>query len=164
MVPPVSTKNKLKKQTKKEKKKERLKQQQDLASTSNGIHDTITADVVDLSTLEDSDDVATDTLGGGITNHADSDSKEQDVNPSKDITIKSNRTKTEEVLDRRVVAGVTGPNKLGLSSLAEYYLERTLDKDWRVRASDWEAEHLTHRQVGLYNLYLDINPILPTFI
>ncbi|KAK8748661.1 hypothetical protein OTU49_015927 [Cherax quadricarinatus] len=36
---------------------------------------------------------------------------------------------------------------MGLNSLAQKYLDRTLDKDWRVRASDWEAETLTKRQV-----------------
>ncbi|XP_042229721.1 exonuclease 3'-5' domain-containing protein 2-like [Homarus americanus] len=35
---------------------------------------------------------------------------------------------------------------MGLSSLAHKYLDRTLDKDWRVRASDWEAVTLTRRQ------------------
>lgn len=35
---------------------------------------------------------------------------------------------------------------MGLNSLAQKYLDRTLDKDWRVRASDWEAETLTKRQ------------------
>ncbi|XP_047740326.1 exonuclease 3'-5' domain-containing protein 2-like [Hyalella azteca] len=43
--------------------------------------------------------------------------------------------------------GLKGPAKLGLSALAEHYLKRSLDKDWRVRASDWEAEHLSHRQI-----------------
>lgn len=36
---------------------------------------------------------------------------------------------------------------MGLNALAERYLGRTLDKDWRVRASDWEAKTLTKRQV-----------------
>ncbi|KAF2354806.1 3'-5' exonuclease domain [Trinorchestia longiramus] len=43
--------------------------------------------------------------------------------------------------------GLKGPAKLGLSGLAHFYLQRTLDKDWRVRASDWEAEFLTQRQI-----------------
>uniref|UniRef100_A0A6A7FVP8 Exonuclease 3'-5' domain-containing protein 2-like n=1 Tax=Hirondellea gigas TaxID=1518452 RepID=A0A6A7FVP8_9CRUS len=47
----------------------------------------------------------------------------------------------------KIMPGVKAPLKLGLSSLAQYYLRRTLDKDWRVRASDWEVEHLTHRQI-----------------
>lgn len=35
---------------------------------------------------------------------------------------------------------------MGLNALAGKYLGRTLDKDWRVRASDWEADTLTKRQ------------------
>lgn len=38
------------------------------------------------------------------------------------------------------------PKGMGLNALSQYYLEQTLDKDWRVRASDWEAEELTQRQ------------------
>lgn len=37
------------------------------------------------------------------------------------------------------------PKGMGLNALSQYYLEQTLDKDWRVRASDWEAEELTQR-------------------
>ncbi|KAK8394426.1 hypothetical protein O3P69_006544 [Scylla paramamosain] len=47
------------------------------------------------------------------------------------------------------VAGNTTGNStpsLGLAALALRFLGRTLDKDWRVRASDWEAETLTRRQ------------------
>ena len=29
--------------------------------------------------------------------------------------------------------------KLGVASLAQHYLNVTLDKDWRIRASNWEA-------------------------
>ncbi|KAK3882734.1 hypothetical protein Pcinc_012907 [Petrolisthes cinctipes] len=36
--------------------------------------------------------------------------------------------------------------RLGLSGLAEHYLNITMDKDWRIRASDWEAGKLTPRQ------------------
>ena len=36
---------------------------------------------------------------------------------------------------------------MGLKALAEKYLGRTLDKDWRIRGSDWEADTLTKRQV-----------------
>ncbi|MPC34103.1 exonuclease 3'-5' domain-containing protein 2-like isoform X2 [Portunus trituberculatus] len=35
---------------------------------------------------------------------------------------------------------------LGLAALAFKFLGRTLDKDWQVRTSDWEAETLTKRQ------------------
>ncbi|XP_042856535.1 exonuclease 3'-5' domain-containing protein 2-like isoform X2 [Penaeus japonicus] len=38
-------------------------------------------------------------------------------------------------------------NGLGLNALTEMYLGRSLDKSWRVRASDWEAEKLTQRQI-----------------
>jgi len=37
--------------------------------------------------------------------------------------------------------------KLGLESLASLVLGVKLDKDWRLRASDWEAEILNHRQI-----------------
>ena len=36
--------------------------------------------------------------------------------------------------------------KLGLESLAWLVLGVRLDKDWRIRASDWEAEQLSARQ------------------
>ncbi|XP_071518285.1 exonuclease 3'-5' domain-containing protein 2-like isoform X1 [Panulirus ornatus] len=35
---------------------------------------------------------------------------------------------------------------MGLNALSQKYLGRTLDKDWRVRASNWEADTLTKRQ------------------
>ena len=37
---------------------------------------------------------------------------------------------------------------LGLGALSLRFLGHTLDKDWQVRLSDWEAEDLTKRQVG----------------
>ena len=36
--------------------------------------------------------------------------------------------------------------KLGLDSLASRFLGLEMDKDWRLRASDWEAEQLSQRQ------------------
>ncbi|MPC32677.1 Exonuclease 3'-5' domain-containing protein 2 [Portunus trituberculatus] len=39
-----------------------------------------------------------------------------------------------------------GGHHLGLSALAKTFLGITLDKDWRVRASDWEADTLSKRQ------------------
>lgn len=42
----------------------------------------------------------------------------------------------------------TANKKLGLSALAKEFLGKKLDKDWRVRASDWEAEPLTKRQIN----------------
>lgn len=50
-------------------------------------------------------------------------------------------SKGQEVSQGRTTAG-----GMGLNALAERYLGRTLDKDWRVRASDWEAKMLTKRQ------------------
>ena len=36
--------------------------------------------------------------------------------------------------------------KLGMAGLASSFLGLRLDKDWRVRASDWEADDLSQRQ------------------
>ena len=38
-------------------------------------------------------------------------------------------------------------DKLGLQALAGLVLDVSLDKDWRIRASDWEADQLSARQV-----------------
>ncbi|XP_050715029.1 exonuclease 3'-5' domain-containing protein 2-like isoform X2 [Eriocheir sinensis] len=43
-------------------------------------------------------------------------------------------------------AGLAGTAGLGLAALSLSHLGHTLDKDWRVRASNWQAEHLTQRQ------------------
>jgi len=40
------------------------------------------------------------------------------------------------------------PGKLGLEALAESFLGVSLDKDWKVRAGDWEAETLSERQLN----------------
>lgn len=40
------------------------------------------------------------------------------------------------------------PGKLGLEALAELYLGVSLDKDWKVRAGDWEADTLSERQIA----------------
>jgi len=40
------------------------------------------------------------------------------------------------------------PGKLGLQSLALQYLSVELDKDWRLRAGNWEAETLTIQQIN----------------
>lgn len=45
-------------------------------------------------------------------------------------------------------AGLVGGGGLGLAALSLTHLGHTLDKDWRVRASNWQAEHLTQRQVS----------------
>lgn len=52
------------------------------------------------------------------------------------------------VLLKNGVAGVGGSHHLGLNALSKTFLNYTLDKDWRIRASDWEAESLTRRQVS----------------
>ena len=54
---------------------------------------------------------------------------------------------------RHLVLAYRGPNaghpgKLGLEALAESFLGVSLDKDWRVRAGDWEAETLSERQLN----------------
>jgi len=38
--------------------------------------------------------------------------------------------------------------KLGLAGIAQAFLDVKLDKDWRVSASDWEAETLTKKQIN----------------
>lgn len=40
------------------------------------------------------------------------------------------------------------PGKLGLEALAESFLGVSLDKDWKIRAGDWEAETLSERQLN----------------
>jgi len=41
----------------------------------------------------------------------------------------------------------SAPGKLGLQSLAEEYLSVNLDKDWRIRSGNWEAQELNERQI-----------------
>lgn len=55
--------------------------------------------------------------------------------------------KCESSSSGKAASGVKAPGNMGLNALAQKYLGRTLDKDWRVRASDWEADTLTRRQV-----------------
>lgn len=50
------------------------------------------------------------------------------------------------VLLKEELKGNGGGHHLGLSALAKAFLGITLDKDWRVRASDWEADILSKRQ------------------
>ncbi len=40
-----------------------------------------------------------------------------------------------------------GLKRTGLAGLAEEFLGVTLDKNWHVRAGNWEAKHLTNRQI-----------------
>jgi len=53
-------------------------------------------------------------------------------------------------LDLRHLAVREGsiPGKLGLQSLAHFYLDVMLDKDWRLRGGDWEAEELSAAQLN----------------
>ena len=51
------------------------------------------------------------------------------------------------VLDNRG-SGDGHPGKLGLEALAGTFLGVSLDKDWKVRAGDWEAETLSERQLN----------------
>ena len=44
-----------------------------------------------------------------------------------------------------VVNHWTDPGKLGLESLASHILGVKMDKDWRIKASDWGADTLTQR-------------------
>ncbi|XP_069190762.1 exonuclease 3'-5' domain-containing protein 2-like [Procambarus clarkii] len=53
---------------------------------------------------------------------------------------------TEPTCANKSTEGAKSKGGMGLNALAQKYLGRTLDKDWRVRASDWEAETLTRRQ------------------
>ena len=47
---------------------------------------------------------------------------------------------------RHLVTSWPHQGKLGLEALARLVLGVSLDKDWRIRASDWEAEQLSVRQ------------------
>ncbi|XP_071518284.1 exonuclease 3'-5' domain-containing protein 2-like [Panulirus ornatus] len=54
--------------------------------------------------------------------------------------------KCESSSSSKVTECGKSPGNMGLNALAQKYLGRSLDKDWRVRASDWEADTLTRRQ------------------
>lgn len=49
-------------------------------------------------------------------------------------------------IDLRYLAKDCGLNERSLAALAYKLLGCTLDKDWRLRTSDWEAELLSDRQ------------------
>lgn len=49
--------------------------------------------------------------------------------------------------DLRYLAAMTGCRPGGLSKMSEDYLKVKLDKDWRLRCSDWEAPTLNKRQL-----------------
>ncbi|XP_048004683.1 exonuclease 3'-5' domain-containing protein 2 isoform X2 [Leguminivora glycinivorella] len=55
--------------------------------------------------------------------------------------------KLKSSLDVRHLARECGYSAGGLATLSEALLQVTLDKHWKVRCSDWEAEKLTERQV-----------------
>ncbi|XP_063393669.1 exonuclease 3'-5' domain-containing protein 2 isoform X1 [Cydia fagiglandana] len=55
--------------------------------------------------------------------------------------------KLKSSLDVRHLARACGHSAGGLASLSEALLQVTLDKHWKVRCSDWEAELLTDRQI-----------------
>ncbi|XP_061708949.1 exonuclease 3'-5' domain-containing protein 2 isoform X1 [Cydia pomonella] len=55
--------------------------------------------------------------------------------------------KLKSSLDVRHLARACGYSAGGLASLSEALLQITLDKHWKVRCSDWEAEQLTDRQI-----------------
>lgn len=50
-------------------------------------------------------------------------------------------------LDLRHLALRAGRKPLGLSKMAYDVLNVEMDKDWRIRCSDWEANELTERQL-----------------
>ncbi|XP_073948726.1 exonuclease 3'-5' domain-containing protein 2-like isoform X2 [Choristoneura fumiferana] len=50
-------------------------------------------------------------------------------------------------LDVRHLAQLSGHSAGGLASLSKSLLHIVLDKSWKVRCSDWEAEQLSERQV-----------------
>lgn len=50
-------------------------------------------------------------------------------------------------IDLRYLAKEYNLSERSLSALAYKLLRCELDKDWRVRASDWEAESLSDRQI-----------------
>ncbi|OWR40731.1 3-5 exonuclease [Danaus plexippus plexippus] len=53
----------------------------------------------------------------------------------------------KSTLDLRHIVELTGHTAGGLAALANTYLGIVLDKNWRIRCSDWAAEELTERQI-----------------
>uniref|UniRef100_A0A1B0CQN3 Exonuclease 3'-5' domain-containing protein 2 n=1 Tax=Lutzomyia longipalpis TaxID=7200 RepID=A0A1B0CQN3_LUTLO len=51
------------------------------------------------------------------------------------------------VLDLRSMAQLVGEQPLGLSKLSQSFLNIELDKDWRLRCSDWAAHELNAKQI-----------------
>lgn len=50
-------------------------------------------------------------------------------------------------LDLRYMAAMTGCRPGGLGKMSEDYLKVKLDKNWRIRCSDWEAPSLSEKQL-----------------
>lgn len=50
-------------------------------------------------------------------------------------------------LDLRYMAAMTGCRPGGLGKMSEDYLKVKLDKNWRIRCSDWEAPSLSEKQM-----------------
>lgn len=51
------------------------------------------------------------------------------------------------MLDLRHMAKSVGSVPAGLGKMSNLYLNKELDKDWRIRCSNWEASTLTDRQI-----------------
>ncbi|KAG0727407.1 Exonuclease 3'-5' domain-containing protein 2 [Chionoecetes opilio] len=83
-----------------------------------------------------------DVLKVGVGTVEDSDYLYQDYN----LRVRGCIDLRHLVLLKEQTEGVGRHHNLGLSSLAQAFLGRTLDKDWRVRSSDWEADILSQRQ------------------
>ncbi|XP_055323542.1 exonuclease 3'-5' domain-containing protein 2 isoform X4 [Sitodiplosis mosellana] len=50
--------------------------------------------------------------------------------------------------DLRYLAAMTGCKTGGLAKMSEDHLKVTLDKNWRIRCSDWEAPTLNEKQIN----------------
>lgn len=50
-------------------------------------------------------------------------------------------------LDLRYLAAMTNCRPGGLGKMSEEYINVKLDKNWRIRCSDWEAQILTQKQI-----------------
>uniref|UniRef100_U5ESD1 Exonuclease 3'-5' domain-containing protein 2 n=1 Tax=Corethrella appendiculata TaxID=1370023 RepID=U5ESD1_9DIPT len=55
--------------------------------------------------------------------------------------------RVERTLDLRYLARHLGYEPLGIAKLAQKHLNVTLDKNWRIRCSDWESVGLSDKQI-----------------
>ncbi|XP_045458128.1 exonuclease 3'-5' domain-containing protein 2 [Melitaea cinxia] len=71
------------------------------------------------------------------------------VSPGNDVKYlaKDYSVYTKSTLDIRHLAELCNYEPGGLGSLSKALLGIELDKSWRIRCSDWEAEELTERQI-----------------